>query len=87
MSTAKVLPHTERAEDPPGVHKTPLTPHQERAVAVAAGCDPRRVRAFLRGDPTRSTTSARIAEALQKLGLGVSAPKPEAPAASPAAAA
>lgn len=48
-----------------------LTAHDERRVAVAAGCDPRTVRAYLRGDPTRSTTAARIADALRELGFHV----------------
>lgn len=45
-----------------------LTPHQEREVAVAAGCDPRTVRAYLAGKPQRSTTAARIAAALARFG-------------------
>lgn len=62
-----------------------LNPHDERRVAVVAGCDPRRVRAYLRGDRTRSTTAARIAEALRMLGihaaplLADAAPKPTNP--------
>lgn len=56
---------------------TKLTPHDERRVAVAAGCDPRTVRAYLEARPMRSTTSARIAEALANLGLDV-APEPPA---------
>lgn len=44
-----------------------LTPHEERRVAVTAGCDPRTVRAYLEGRPMRSTTAARIAEALRTL--------------------
>jgi hypothetical protein len=46
-----------------------LTPHDERRVAVAAACDPRSVRARLAGRPQRSTTAARIDEALEALGL------------------
>lgn len=46
-----------------------LTPHDERRVAVRAGCDPRSVRAFLRGRRQRSTVVARIQEALQALGF------------------
>lgn len=45
-----------------------LTPHQEREVAVIAGCDPRSVRAHLTGKSQRSTTAARIEDALAKLG-------------------
>jgi hypothetical protein len=44
-----------------------LTPHEERAVGVRAGTDPRTVRRYLRGEPMRSTTSARIADALREL--------------------
>lgn len=43
-----------------------LNPHVERRVAVAAGCDPRTVRAYLHGKPQRSTTAARVAEALAR---------------------
>lgn len=49
-----------------------LNAHDTRRVAVAASCDPRSVLAFL--DPQRrpkmkSTTAARVGEALAKLGL------------------
>ena len=46
-----------------------LNPHDERRVAVLAGCDPRTVRAFLRGATQRSTVVARINEALVTLGF------------------
>jgi 2-hydroxychromene-2-carboxylate isomerase len=46
-----------------------LSPHDERAVAVKAGVDPRTVRAYLEGKPQRSTAKARIQEALEALGL------------------
>lgn len=46
-----------------------LTPHDERRVAVAAGCDPRTVRAYLEGRPMRSTTAARIREVMKDLDL------------------
>lgn len=50
----------------------PLSPHDERRAAVAAGRDPRTVRAWF--DPARrvrmhSTTRANIGEALRALGL------------------
>lgn len=45
-----------------------LDGHQERAVAVAAGCDPRTVRSYLDGRRVYSTTAARIAAALRKAG-------------------
>ncbi len=58
-----------------------LTAHDERRAAVAAGCDPRTIRAYL--DPARrgrmrSTTAGRISEALRALGLdpATSAPNP-----------
>ncbi len=54
-----------------------LTPHDERRVAVAAGCDPRSVRAYLRRARTRSTTAARIAEALRTLGFRATQHEPE----------
>lgn len=53
-----------------------LTPHDERRVAVRAGCDPRTVRAYLRnltlppGDRRQdSTVAARIADALRVEGF------------------
>jgi hypothetical protein len=54
---------------PRGMSEAKLTPHDERRVAVAAGCDPRTVRAYLNGRPTRSTTAARIRDALKLLDL------------------
>jgi hypothetical protein len=51
------------------VHARKLTPHEERAVAVRAGCDPRSVRSHIDGKPQRSTVAARIAEALRALGF------------------
>jgi DNA-binding LacI/PurR family transcriptional regulator len=51
-----------------------LNPHDERRVAVKAGCDPRTVRAYLAGKSVRSTVAARVSEALRDLGL---APSPE----------
>lgn len=47
---------------------TKLTPHQEREVAVAAGCDPRTVRAHLAGKSQRSTVAARVERALKECG-------------------
>jgi len=61
-----------------------LSPHDLRRVGVAAGCDPRTVRAYLRGDPTRSTTAARIGEALRALGFEVAPENRETPHPSPA---
>lgn len=52
-----------------------LTPHDERRVAVVAGCDPRTVRAFLEGRPQRSTIASRVAEALRVLDLAHVAPQ------------
>ena len=49
--------------------QTKLTPHEERRIAVAAGCDPRTVRAYLAGKPQRSTVAARVNEALRAMGL------------------
>lgn len=57
-----------------------LSPHEARAVAVKAGTDPRTVLAYLAGKPVRSTTLARIVEALRALNL---APVPSAPSAAP----
>jgi hypothetical protein len=45
-----------------------LTAHDRRRVAVHAGVDDRTVLAFLRGQPMRSTTRARVEEALRALG-------------------
>lgn len=55
-----------------------LTPHDERRVAVVAGCDPRTVRAFLEGRPQRSTIAARVSEALRTLDLAPVAPQARA---------
>ena len=52
------------------VAKLHLSGHQLRQVAVAAGCDPRTVGRLLRGEPTHSTTAARIRDALVELKLG-----------------
>jgi hypothetical protein len=53
-----------------------LTPHAEREVAVRAGCDPRTVRAFIEGRQQHSTTAARIARAIEELGLKVGESRP-----------
>ena len=42
-----------------------LTPHEERVIAVKAGCDPRTVRRMLRGQLVRSTVRSRIEQALR----------------------
>lgn len=57
-----------------------LTPHQERHISVRACCDPRTVRAYLRGDRVCSTSAARIEAALHELGFTalVRAPSPAA---------
>lgn len=46
-----------------------LTPFDRQRVATEAGCDPRSVAAYLTGRPMRSTTRARVEEALTTLGL------------------
>jgi hypothetical protein len=46
-----------------------LTPHDERRVAVQAGCDPRTVRAYLAGRSVRSTVASRVRGALEALGM------------------
>jgi DNA-binding LacI/PurR family transcriptional regulator len=46
-----------------------LTPHEARAVGVKAGTDPRTVVAYLANKPVRSTTRARIVDALLSLGF------------------
>lgn len=46
-----------------------LNPHDERRVAVAAGCDPRSVRAYLAERFQTSTLAARVSAALAQLGL------------------
>lgn len=50
-----------------------LAAHTVRRVAVEACVDPRTVTAFLEGRPQASTTRQRVAEALDKLGLGAEA--------------
>lgn len=44
--------------------------HQARAVAVAAGADPRTVVRLVEGKNVRPMTAARIVQAMQALGLG-----------------
>lgn len=46
----------------------PLDGHRRRVVAVTAGCDPRAITRYLRGDPQHATTVARIEAALRELG-------------------
>jgi len=46
-----------------------LKPHDARRVGVMAGTDPRTVLAYLAGRPMRSTTAARVREALRALGI------------------
>ena len=46
----------------------PLPPADLRRVAVAAGCDPRTVAAYLLGRPQASTTIGRIEAALEAEG-------------------
>ncbi len=46
-----------------------LTPHDLVRVAARAGVDPRAVRRFATGAPMRSTTRARVVDALRALGL------------------
>jgi hypothetical protein len=46
-----------------------LNPHDERRVAVVAGCDPRSVRARLAGRRQHSTIAARVDDALRALGF------------------
>ncbi len=58
-----------------------LTPHDERRVAVAAGCDPRTIRAYLdpaRRSRIRSPLAGRIGETLRALGLAPAADAREA---------
>lgn len=50
---------------------TMTTAHDVRRIAVESCTDPRTVNRYLRGEPIRSTTSARIAAALAKLGIPV----------------
>lgn len=58
--------------------KGPLNPHELRKIAVAAGCDPRSVRARLEGRSQHSTMAARIDDALRSFGLlPVSSTTPE----------
>lgn len=53
-------------------HTPRLSAHDERRAAVAAGCDPRTIRAYMnpeRRAKMRSTTAGRIGETLRALGL------------------
>lgn len=61
MATASARPH-------PHATHGPLDGHRRRVVAVHAGCDPRAVTRYLRGDPQHATTTARIEAALRELG-------------------
>jgi hypothetical protein len=57
-----------RAKDAAAMHRdTRLSPHDERAVGVLAGVDPRVIRSYLAGR-CRSTTAARIEAALRDFG-------------------
>jgi hypothetical protein len=59
-----------------------LNPHNLRRLSVEAGADPRTVTRFLAGDPARpvtSTTAARIAAAIVRLGLDVKPATPTTP--------
>jgi hypothetical protein len=44
-----------------------VTPDEERRIGVSAGCDPRVLRTYLAGK-ARSTSAARIEQALRDLG-------------------
>ena len=46
-----------------------LTAHETRSIAVVSMTDPRTVRRFADGGPMKSTTEARIREAVVQLGL------------------
>lgn len=48
-----------------------FTPHQERAIAVEAGVDPRTVRSFCQRKAIRSTVASRVERAIKKLGIAV----------------
>lgn len=50
-----------------GMSAPPLTAHDRRRIAVAACVDPRTVRQYLSGR-AKSTTAARIEQALRELG-------------------
>ena len=54
-----------------GMSAARLTPHDERRVAVAAGCDPRTVRAYLDSKPQRSTIAARVRDTLHAMGFDI----------------
>lgn len=56
-----------------------ITAHDVRRIAVESITDPRTVNRFLRGESVRSMTSARIAAALEKLGIAIPAPAPATP--------
>lgn len=62
-----------------------LTPHDERAIATAAFCDPRSVRKALAGSTVAPLTLARIRSALVSLGRTdlLSALAPVAPGPTP----
>ena len=55
-----------------------LNPHDLRRVSVEAGADPRTVQRYLRGKPGASTADARIAAAIERLGLSARPATPEA---------
>lgn len=46
-----------------------LTPHELRAVSVAAAIDPRTVRRYLAGHLVRPSSKTRIVRALRELGF------------------
>lgn len=56
---------------------TNVSAHDVRRIAVAAMTDPRTIQRYLKGEPIRSTSKARIDAAVLTLGI----PAPSAPAA------
>jgi len=46
-----------------------LTAHTTRCIAAASATDPRTVRRFVKGQPMKSTTQARVERAIIELGF------------------
>lgn len=57
---------------------TYVSAHDIRRIAVAAMTDPRTIQRYLKGEPIRSTSKARIEAALAALGFPAAAPTRQA---------
>lgn len=76
MQDAVILPTVARlARYRPRMTPT-ISAHDVRRIAVAAMTDPRTIQRYLKGEPIRSTSKARIEASLAALGFPAAAPSP-----------